>query len=153
MEATPTKSTVAQVYDFIIKDIEEALPYLQEEPVNVYHPSKAFGYALAARVYLFHRDWKKAKEAAEESLKLNNTLIDYIDLGAKGGPTKVTTYAKGGNPEVLNYAYMGGPTEVLAFCYGMLSPEMVQLFGQNDERLNPFFKTSDNSIYLSLIHI
>ena len=147
LEATPTKSTVAQVYDFIIKDIEEALPYLQEEPVNVYHPSKAFGYALAARVYLFHRDWKKAKEAAEESLKLNNTLIDYIDLGAKGGPTKVTTYAKGGNPEVLNYAYMGGPTEVLAFCYGMLSPEMVQLFGQNDERLNQFFKTSDNSIY------
>ena len=143
LEATPTKSTVAQVYDFIIKDIEEALPYLQEEPVNVYHPSKA----LAARVYLFHRDWKKAKEAAEESLKLNNTLIDYIDLGAKGGPTKVTTYAKGGNPEVLNYAYMGGPTEVLAFCYGMLSPEMVQLFGQNDERLNQFFKTSDNSIY------
>lgn len=54
---------------------------------------------------------------------------------------------KGGNPEVLNYAYMGGPTEVLAFCYGMLSPEMVQLFGQNDERLNQFFKTSDNSIY------
>lgn len=147
LEATPTKSTVVQVYDFIIKDIEEALPYLQEEPVNVYHPSKAFGYALAARVYLFHRDWKKAKEAAEESLKLNNTLIDYIDLGAKGGPTKVTTYAKGGNPEVLNYAYMGGPTEVLAFCYGMLSPEMVQLFGQNDERLNQFFKTSDNSIY------
>lgn len=147
LEATPTKSTVAQVYDFIIKDIEEALPYLQEEPVNVYHPSKAFGYALAARVYLFHRDWKKAKEAAEESLKLNNTLIDYIDLGAKGGPTKVTTYAKGGNPEVLNYAYMGGPTEVLAFCYGMLSPEMVQLFGQNDERLNQFFKTSDNSVY------
>ena len=147
LEATPVKSTVAEVYDFIIKDIEEALPYLQEEPVNVYHPSKAFGYALAARVYLFHRDWKKAKEAAEESLKLNNTLIDYIDLGAKGGPTKVTTYAKGGNPEVLNYAYMGGPTEVLAFCYGMLSPEMVQLFGQNDERLNQFFKTSDNSIY------
>ena len=147
LEATPTKATVAQVYDFIIKDIEDALPYLQEEPVNVYHPSKAFGYALAARVYLFHRDWKKAKEAAEESLKLNNTLIDYIDLGAKGGPTKVTTYAKGGNPEVLNYAYMGGPTEVLAFCYGMLSPEMVQLFGQNDERLNQFFKTSDNSVY------
>ena len=147
LEATPTKSTVAHVYGVSMKDIVEALPFLLEEPVNVYHPSKAFGYALAARVYLFHRDWKKAKEAAEESLKLNNTLIDYIDLGAKGGPTKVTTYAKGGNPEVLNYAYMGGPTEVLAFCYGMLSPEMVQLFGQNDERLNQFFKTSDNSIY------
>lgn len=85
-------------------------------------------------------------------MKLNNTLIDYIDLGAKGGPTKVTTYAKGGNPEVLNYAYMGGPTEVLAFCYGMLSPEMVQLFGQNDERLNQFFKTV-TTVYTTLTKV
>lgn len=147
LEATPTKATVAKVYDFIIKDIEEALPYLQENPVNVYHPSKAFGYALAARVYLFHRDWKKAKEAAEESLKLNNSLIDYIALGDGGGPTKVTTYAKGGNPEILNYAYMGGYSDNLTYTYGMLSPEMVQLFGQNDERMNLFFKTTGNSIY------
>lgn len=147
LESTPAKSTVAQVYDFIIKDIEEALPLLKEEPVNVYHPSKAFGYAFAARVYLFHRDWKKAKDAAEESLKLNDKLIDYIELGEKGGPTKVSDYAKGGNPEILNYAYMGGFSDNPAYVYGMLSPEMVQLFGDNDERMNLFFKTTGNSIY------
>ena len=147
LEATPTKATVAQVYDFIIKDIEDALPYLQEEPVNVYHPSKAFGYALAARVYLFHRDWKKAKDAAEESLKRNNALIDYIALDAVGGPTKVSTYAKGGNPEVLNYAYMGSTSDNPAYTYGMISPELVQLFGDNDERLNLFFKTTGNLEY------
>lgn len=147
LEATPSKATVAEVYDFIIKDIEEALPYLQEEPVNVYHPSKAFGYALAARVYLFHRDWKKAKEAAEESLKLNSSLIDYIALADDGGPTKVSTYAKGGNPEILNYAYMGGYSDNLTYTYGMLSPEMVQLYGDNDERMNQFFKTTGNMIY------
>ena len=147
LEATPTKATVAQVYDFIIKDIEDALPYLQEEPVNVYHPSKAFGYALAARVYLFHRDWKKAKDAAEESLKRNNALIDYIALDAVGGPTKVSTYAKGGNPEVLNYAYMGSYSENPSIAYGMISPELVQLFGDNDERLNLFFKTTGNLEY------
>lgn len=61
LEAVPVKSTVAEVYDFIIRDIEEALPYLQENPSNVYHPSKAFGYALAAKVYLFHHDWEKPK--------------------------------------------------------------------------------------------
>lgn len=147
LEATPSKATVAEVYNFIIKDIEEALPYLQEEPVNVYHPSKAFGYALAARVYLFHRDWKKAKEAAEESLKLNSSLIDYIALADAGGPTKVSTYAKGGNPEILNYAYMGSYSDNLAYTYGMLSPEMVQLYGDNDERMNQFFTTTGNSIY------
>ena len=147
LEATPTKATVAEVYDFIIKDIEEALPYLQEEPVNVYHPSKAFGYALAARVYLFHRDWKKAEEAAEESLKRNNTLIDYIALEAEGGPTMVTTYGRGGNPEILNYAHMGGVTEYMSYTYGMISPELVQLFGTNDERMNLFFKMTGNPEY------
>lgn len=147
LEATPVKSTVAEVYDFIIRDIEEALPHLQETPVNVYHPSKAFGYALAARVYLFHRDWQKAKEAAETSLKLNNALIDYVALEAGGGPTKVSTYAKGGNPEVLNYAYMGGTSDNPAYTYGMISPELVQLFGENDERLNLFFKTTGNLSY------
>jgi starch-binding outer membrane protein, SusD/RagB family len=140
LEATPTKATVAEVYDFIIKDIEEALPYLQEEPVNVYHPSKAFGYALAARVYLFHREWEKAEKAAKESLKRNNALIDYIALEAAGGPTVVTTYGRGGNPEILNYAHMGGVTEYMSYTYGMISPELIQLFGTNDERMNLFFQ-------------
>lgn len=147
LEATPSKSTVAEVYDFIIQDIEEALPYLEEEPETVYHPSKAFGYAFAARVYLFHRDWEKAKSAAETSLALNNELIDYIELDANGGPTKSTIYAKGNNPEVLNYAYMGSYSDNPAYCYGMISPELVQLFGENDERLNLFFKTTGNLSY------
>lgn len=147
LEATPTKATVAEVYDFIIKDIEEALPYLQEEPANIYHPSKAFGYALAARVYLFHREWEKAEKAAEESLKRNNALIDYIALEADGGPTVVTTYGRGGNPEILNYAHMGGVTEYMSYTYGMISPELVQLFGTNDERMNLFFKTTGNPEY------
>lgn len=147
LESTPTKSTVAQVYDFIINDLENAIPLLEETPENVYHPSKAFGYALAAKVYLFHRDWEKAKSAAEASLKLNSTLIDYIELSNNGGPTKDNTYAKGGNPEVLNYAYMGGYSDNPTYCYGMISPELVQLFGENDERMNMFFLTEGNSQY------
>ena len=85
--------------------------------------------------------------AAEESLKRNNALIDYIALDAVGGPTKVSTYAKGGNPEVLNYAYMGSTSDNPAYTYGMISPELVQLFGDNDERLNLFFKTTGNLEY------
>ncbi len=73
LEATPKKSSVAQVYEFIIRDIEDALPLLEEQPSTIYHPSKAFGYAFAARVYLYHRDWKKAEEAAKEALKRTPT--------------------------------------------------------------------------------
>jgi hypothetical protein len=147
LEATPTKSSVADVYNFIIKDIDESLPYLKENPVTVYHPSQAFGYAFSALVHLFHRDWAEAKSAAEKSLALNNSLIDYVNLETKGGPLKYTAYAKGGNPEVLNYAYMGSYSDNPTYTYGMLSPELVQLFGSNDERFNLFFKTTGNSIY------
>ena len=147
LEAVPVKSTVAEVYDFIIRDIEEALPYLQENPSNVYHPSKAFGYALAAKVYLFHHDWEKAKNAAEESLKLKSDLIDYVTLENNGGPLSDNTYAKGGNPEVLNYAYMGSYSDNPTYCYGMISPELVQLFGENDTRFTMFFRTTGNSPY------
>lgn len=147
LEVSPSKSSVEETYNFIISDIEDALPYLEEEPSTVYHPSKAFGYALAAKVYLFHHDWEKAKKAAENSLKLNSNLIDYVDFERKGGPLAYTTYAKGGNPEVLNYAYMGSYSDNPAYTYGMISPELVQLFGDNDERMNLFFKKTGNSSY------
>lgn len=141
LEAVPKKSTVAEVYDFIIRDIEEALPLLEVSPSSIHHPSKAFGYAFAARVYLYHRDWKKAGEAAEEALKLNDRLIDYVAFEKAGGPTVDKTYALVDNPEVLSYAFIGSGTDNMAYCHGMISPELVKLFGENDERLNLFFDT------------
>ncbi len=147
LEATPSKSSVADVYTFILKDINESLPLLQVTPATVYHPSKAFGYALKALVCLFHHDWSDAKEAATQSLALNNSLIDYVALEKAGGPMKIATYAKGGNPEVLNYAYQGSYSDNPAYTYGMISPELVALYGSNDERLNLFFKTTGNSVY------
>lgn len=145
LEAKPAKASVAQVYDFLIREIEASLPDLKEAPLNEYHPNKAFGYAFAALVYLFHRDWQKAYDAADACLKLRSELVDYVALKAAGGPSKVKTYAKGGNPEVLNYAFMGSSTDNLTYVYGMISPELVQLFGDSDLRLNLFFKTKGNS--------
>lgn len=147
LEGTPRKATVDEVYNFIISEVEAALPTLQEKPLSVYHPSKAFGYAFASLVYLFHRDWQKALDAANQSLALNSSLIDYVDLKAKGGPKKYKVYAKGGNPEVLNYAFQGGYSDNPAYTYGMISPELVELYGKNDLRLSLFFKTTGNSKY------
>lgn len=147
LEAKPAKASVEQTYQFILKDIAEALPLLKRQPMNVYHPSLAFGYALSALVHLFHHDWQQALDDANQSLALKSDLIDYIDLQKKGGPTKVKTYAKGGNPEVLNYAYLGSYSDNPAYTYGMISPELVKLYGNNDLRLNLFFKTTGNSVY------
>ncbi len=141
LEAQPAKSTVAQVYDFIQKDIEDALPYLQEKPLDVYHPSLAFAYAFKAKVHLFKREIAKAREAAEKSLSYNNQIFDMVAYSNQGGPTVVTVPAAN-NVEVLSYQYMVGYNEMnFAYQY-VISPELRTLFGTNDARFNLFFNTT-----------
>ena len=152
LEATPSKSTVAEVYNFIISELEEAVPLLQEKPVNIYHPNKAFGYGLLARVYLFHRDWMKAKDAAEKSLALNDALVDYNEINAYRRGILVKNYGgkygNDNNPEVLSYMWNGSSgwtSERANFLnYGMISPELVSLFKQekDDLRYTLFFYES-----------
>lgn len=149
LEATPQKSTVAQVYDFIIRELEEAAPLLQEKPVNIYHPNRAYGYALLAKVYLFHRDWAKAQEAAAQSLKLNAQLADYNLISNAGGTARYKNFAKDGNPEVLSYHWMsgwGGAEQVALYHYGIISPELKQLFEADDLRYSLFLRDTGSSI-------
>jgi len=149
LEATPTKSTVEEAYQFIMQDIEDALPNLQTEPTTG-HPSLAYGYALKALVKLFHHDWVEAGEAAQKSLDLNSQLVDYTTL------TKVTSNtpyrysaSTDGNPEVLDITTCSTTfTSTLTYGYGQISPELTNLFDQtNDQRYKLFFKQSGNAYY------
>lgn len=149
LEATPVKSTVAEVYNFIINELEQAVPLLEEKPVNIYHPNRAFGYALLAKVYLFHRDWAKAQEAAEQSLKLNSQLADYNLINDAGGTARYKNFAKDGNPEVLSYHWMAGwgsGEQVCLYHYGMISSELKSLFEANDLRYSLFLRDTGTSI-------
>lgn len=144
LEAQPAKSTVAQVYAFIQKDIDEALPYLQEKPMDVYHPSLAFAYAFKAKVHLFKREIASAKEAAEKSLSYNNKIFDMVAYNTQGGPNVVAVPAAN-NIEVLSYMYMTGYNEMnFAYQY-IISPELRTLFGTNDARFNLFFNTTSTT--------
>ncbi|MNK11473.1 SusD family protein [compost metagenome] len=141
LEAQPTKSTVAQVYAFIQKDIDDALPFLQEKPLDVYHPSLAFAYALKAKVHLFKREIAEAKAAAEKSLSYNSQIFDLVQYAAQGGPAAVAITA-GNNPEVLNYVYMTGNTELNFAQSYIISPELRNLYGNNDARFNLFYNST-----------
>ena len=152
LEAQPSKSTVAQVYDFIQKDIEDALPYLQEKPTDVYHPSLAFAYAFKAKVHLFKREIAAAEAAAQKSLSYNNQLFDMVAYNAKGGPTSLAVPAAD-NIEVLSYMYMTGYNEMNFGQLYIVSPELRTLFGTNDARFNLFFNSTSTTNLLSLIHI
>lgn len=146
LEAIPTKSTVQQVYDFIQKDIEDAIPYLQEVPANVYHPSLAFAWAFKAKVHLFKREITEAKAAAQKALTYNNKLFNLVQLAAQGGPTVVNVPAAN-NPEVLSYMYMTGYNEMnFGYSY-ILSPELTNMFKSvDDKRFTLFFNTTNNSL-------
>ncbi|WP_443946769.1 RagB/SusD family nutrient uptake outer membrane protein [Pedobacter sp. AW1-32] len=148
LEAKPVKSTVQQVYDFIQADIDAAIPYLQQTPVDVYHPSLAFAWALKAKIHLFKHEFSQAKEAALKSLSYNNAIYDLVNLTKLGGPTTVAVPA-GQNPEVLSYMYMTGYTESTFLYVYIFSPELVNLFGKNDARYN-LFMNSTNASYLDI---
>ncbi|SES24379.1 RagB/SusD family nutrient uptake outer membrane protein [Pedobacter rhizosphaerae] len=148
LEAQPQKSTVKEAYDFILKDIDEAIPYLQEKPLDIYHPSLAFAYAFKAKIHLFKREIAEAKQAAERSLALNNQIFDLVSYTAQGGPNSVPVIAPN-NPEVLSYMYMTGYNEMNFAYQNVISPELRNLFGSNDARYNLFF-TSTNASFLDI---
>ena len=145
LEAVPVKSTVQQAYDFIQKDIEEAIPYLQETPVNVYHPSLAFAWAFKAKVHLFKREIAQAKAAVEKAMSYQDDLIDLVAYAKQGGPTALPMPAAN-NPEIMSYMYINGYNE-MNFGYNyLLSPELTSMFQNEDRRFTMFFNKTNTSL-------
>jgi len=148
LEAQPKKYTVQKVYEFIQKDLDEAIPHLEVNPADPYHPSLAFAWALKAKVHLFKREYTQARDAALKSLSYNNQIFDLVAYTKQGGPNVVPIIAPN-NPEVLSYMYMTGYNEMnFAYTY-IISPELRALFGANDARFNLFFNTT-NASFLDL---
>jgi tetratricopeptide (TPR) repeat protein len=107
MEQEPVQSTVQDAYDFILQDIEEALPYLRDKTENSLHPSSAFGYALLAKVYLFMGEYDKALEAADESLAINDYVTDLVEAHENSTPGWYTPNLPG-SYDSPDYLYYGG---------------------------------------------
>lgn len=81
----PHRSTVKEVYDFIIADINAALPDLPlDNSANRFRGSKAAGYSVLSRIYFYARNYNKAAEYA--SLALNEApvkdIVDYTTMTA-----------------------------------------------------------------------
>lgn len=71
------RASVQEVYDQIQRDLAEAAEYLPEKPVaNAFRASKAVGYGVLARMFLYMGDYAKALENAKKSLEKNDQLLD-----------------------------------------------------------------------------
>lgn len=69
--------SIQEMYDFMISEINMALPDLQEQGLTILHPAKGAAYALLARIYLQMDKYAQALENAERALTINNRLFDW----------------------------------------------------------------------------
>ncbi|MCQ2146567.1 MAG: RagB/SusD family nutrient uptake outer membrane protein [Bacteroidales bacterium] len=111
------RNTVAEVYDFIDKDLQAALPYVSDHYFTVpkYHFNKKAAYAFATRFYLYYENWKEAIKWADACLgtQPSSLLRDwknvasltqdedvimehYIDAGLSCNLLLLTAYSKMG---------------------------------------------------------
>ncbi len=77
VNAPYTQISIQSMYDFILNDLDEAMPNLPSEGATILHPSIGTAYAFYARVYLQMNDYTKALEFADMALLENNELYDW----------------------------------------------------------------------------
>ncbi|HEY1194592.1 RagB/SusD family nutrient uptake outer membrane protein [Flavobacterium sp.] len=75
----PSKQvTIQEMYDFILNDIKEALPYLPKVSQTALHPNLGGAYAFYSRVYLQMNNYTEALKYADLALAENNQLYDWV---------------------------------------------------------------------------
>ena len=88
------RGTVAEDYEKINKDIEEALPLVGDTHYSVpkYHFNTQAAYAFAARFNLFYEKWDKAIKYATQSLGTNpsSMLRDWTEMESYGITSDLT---------------------------------------------------------------
>ena len=93
------RNTVQEVYDYMLQDLEEAIPLIDDATYGStprYHMNSAATNALAARVALYMQDWEKAVQYANAAIGVNPSAIlrenDKIRANAVGGVLDVAVF-------------------------------------------------------------
>lgn len=129
------KSTVAEVYDNILGDIDAAfqLNSLPVTPVNNMRAGLAFAYAVKARVMLSMRNYSGALEAANASLDINNNLEDHRLYAPVGS----TTFSRAPVSAADNLFYAGAGTSPI---FSAPSLEILNNYYETGSILNAYIK-------------
>ncbi|NIG53095.1 RagB/SusD family nutrient uptake outer membrane protein [Chitinophaga sp. Cy-1792] len=147
MEQTLNQSSVKEVYDFVIREATQTIQDLPVTSMNGYYATKGAAYALLARVYMFQRDYAKAAEAADNALKQNNTLFDYVKyyndnktLADGNSPGINVPLIDFSNPENYVFNHGGGTNQSQGYYItGYLKASDSVLYDKGDARLKVNF--------------
>ncbi len=114
VNASYTQVSIQEMYNFILNDLDEALPYLQQEAATVLHPNIAVCNAFYARVYLQMNDYTNALIYADKALAENDELYDWTNYYATNqsqiadADSYVRTQSPMGFDYVENYSFRHG---------------------------------------------
>lgn len=134
------RATLFDTYAQIIADLNSAIdnfPNLKSGD-NPNRPSKAAAYALLSRAYLDMGKYEKALEAAENSLSINNSLINFNSLNPL-----VDFPISQFNAEVIFSA--SGAWEALAF--GLIDTTLYKMYDAHDLRKTLFFGNNEDGTH------
>lgn len=143
INAKYTRNTVKEVYDQVLSDANAAIADLPvKHKLTKFRASKAGGYALLSRAYLFMGDYANAKKYAELTLSLQSELANMNAYKIiKPGPFPNVPSTPLGWTDIpdaqLNKETIVARHFLRPFGLGMdvcASPELTALFNSNDCR-------------------
>jgi len=131
------KYTVAQVYDLILKDLDEAfkLNAMLDEGANTQRVGKSFAHAVHARVLLSMRKFDQALVAARASLAINSTIDNHNNMLVDYPVTGVTPTPKGwARPRFTSKEDLFNVSSVMVLTW--YAPELLAQFDPNSVMYN-----------------
>ena len=137
------KSTVSEVYEQILSDVNNALPNLKDQEEYPFRASKLNAYALLARTHMFRQEYNKMLEYAEKALAINGTLLDFNTLS----PTFMNDFGLNGWDAPLGASYKS-PGILLfkdsSFGFYQLSDDLLNLFDADNDLRYRYFTSNIN---------
>lgn len=142
------RASVKDVYAQIQSDLQAALPNLPVQPKgNAFRASKAAGYGILAKMYLYMGNYTEALKAANEVLAINNSLLDLkkyavVKVQSSIGRTNVPQDID--NPENIYIKFAPYVYGLSSKVFG--SDELITLFSEDDMRLQVYFTKNFRNI-------
>lgn len=142
------RASVKDVYAQIQSDLQVALPNLPVQPKgNAFRASKAAGYGILAKMYLYMGNYTEALKAANEVLAINNSLLDLkkyavVKVQSSIGRTNVPQDID--NPENIYIKFAPYVYGLSSKVFG--SDELISLFSEDDMRLQIYFTKNFRNI-------
>lgn len=129
--ATPDRSSVKQIYNYIIADLTEALPHLpQNNDANRFRGSVAAAYSILARTYLYMGNYAEAARNAQLALDNGpNVIVDYSGISQAAS---IPQLKRRGDAIFARYLTGRGSPDFPTL-------DLLRMYNRQDKRLNLFF--------------